>query len=374
MSTDNDMDAMLRDAGSRWRAAHSGSASSVDFDVITPVAQPSRRRNWLLVASAALIVAALAVGSAWFAAGRDHSPKANPAGPVSSGDTHGLTGIRWQLLMASGPTENSGPSGSSQGLYPPLEFNADGTVLANDGCNSISGPATIGASTITFGALATSAMGCTLDAGGTYQEHLIQTVLQGTVSWKVEDDGVGRGSSHLTITNAGAGTLVYEGKLAVQPVIDPAKMQGTWQLTNYTQTAADNNSGSGGGAAANGGGSAGGSSGGFEDGLGDILTINADGTFKIQHRCYTDAGQVGIGSGTAAWSGVHPDGAVPCPAIADPQTEHLIDALVDHVLSGSTTWTIDTGGSLTITKDPGNDLGFSPYASDNGTPSGSPTN
>ena len=354
MSTDNDIDNLLRDAGARWRDANPGGASHVDFDAITPATQPRERRNWLLIASAALIVAALAVGSAWFVSSRGHSGNAKPAGPVTPANTRGLVGTHWVLLMAGGPNENSGPVGESLAIYPPIEFNADGTVLASDGCNSISGPATIDASTIKFGALATSAMGCTLDPGDTYQEHVIQTVLQGTVSWTITDTGLTPGSARLTITKPGAGTLVYEGKPAPQPVTDPTKMPGAWRLIELDATSGSSQTSR-------------------SADYGELLVVTPDGTFKVQNRCYANAGKVDVGTGTAAWTAVHLAGSIPCPATQTQQDEQDTNNTVNKVLDGSTTWSISVSGDLIITKG-GNTIVYAPFASEQPTTSESSTN
>ena len=377
MSTDDGMDAMLHDAGNRWRAANPASASTVDFDAATPVAQSSPRRNWLLISSAAVIVAAIAVGATWLGTrgdtdgssthqvvgGAQSTPVAD-GGPVAQG---GLVGPTWKIFDVTTTTTRGSDGLDASDSTASLTFNADGTFTGSDGCNSLSGAASITSSSITFTDVASTAMGC-LDDNVTKLDGPIDAILQGTVEYSIGDAGVGY---DLSIVHDGVGSLIYfaDKGTTAPPVQDPAKMVGTWGLTQYEQSSADNGSGSGGTASGSGGSA--GSSAGAPSGLGDTLTVDADGTFTIQHRCYADAGKVEIGKGTATWSDVHPDGSIPCPAIADQKDEQMLDALVDQILSGSTTWAIDGSGLLTITRDSGNDLGFSPAPSS--TPSGSPT-
>jgi len=201
MSTDNDMDDLLRDAGARWRAANPGSTTTVDFE--TPRGT-ERRNRWLIAAAAAVVVAAVGIGGTWLGTHHDHHQGAGPlAGPPDT--HHGLIGTHWQLLFANSANPNSAPDVTATG-YPALDIKADGTMTAGDGCNTISGPAAVEGSTIRFGDLATTAIGC-VDAGVTARAAIIDNVLRGTVTWSVTDTGAtpGPGSTRLTITSPSSG-------------------------------------------------------------------------------------------------------------------------------------------------------------------------
>lgn len=355
MSTDDQMDAQLRDAGQRWRAANPGSTPGVDFDVLSPqtVSGPAASRNrWLVVASAAVLVMAVALGGTWLATNRTH----NHPQPVGVGDGSaepttwgGLTGTEWTIFDVTTESANSSDSHNASGSSASLHIHSDGTFTGSDGCNSLSGTVQITASTLTFGPVATTEIGC-LDSDVTTIATAIDRILQGQVTWSVNNAGQGH---DLSINHAGVGSLIYfEAAPPAQPVTDPAKMQGTWELTEYDQTDTSGGSGSATGAGAS-------------EGFGDKLVIAADGTFKVENRCYTNAGDIAVESGKATWSNVHLAGSIPCPATPDQKDEQTRNALVDGALAGATTWQIDGNGNLRITKG-GTTLVYAPYAQDTG--------
>jgi len=357
MSTDNEMDDLLRGAGSRWRAVNPGSTTTVDF--APPQPQPPRRNRWLVAAAAAVVVAGVAVGGTWLGTHRTHdnTQASGKGGKLGEPTTWGgLTGTQWAIFEVTKETSNSSDSTGAEGSSASLLIHSDGSFTASDGCNTLSGVVTITQGSMTFGDVATTAIGC-MDENVTKIASTIDAVLQGQVTWSVDNAGE---ANDLYIEHAGVGSLIYFGKPQQSPVTDPGKITGTWQLTEYDQ---QDTSGSGSGGSATGSGSS--------NGFGDILVIDADGTFKVQHRCYANAGKASFGDGTATWSDVHLAGSIPCPSTPDQKDEQDRNALVDSVLSGDTTWTIDNG-ELRITKG-GNTLGYSPFASDSGA-SGSPTN
>ena len=388
MITDHEMDDQLRAAGNRWRAAQPDDTRSVDVATFSAGAgagaAPARRTRWIAAAAAAVVVAGIAVGATMFGSSKHHTPTSGALPAVLSPEGQQLVGTEWTLVSAT-TTAVLTPAVKNAELVPQaaLHFAADGAVTASDGCNTISGPSTISASTIEFGELATTAMGCLANPDG----QLIDEVLQGDVSWGIAASaGPSPASLQLTITRAGLGTLVYSRSLQPPVAPDPAKIQGSWTLTQYQETLGDSTGGgavaSGGGAVASGGGAvasgeavASGAGSATVQGLGDMLTVRADSTFTIQHRCYSQAGTVTAESGTAVWSNVHPDGALPCPYIPDQQErqdEQHLDTLVDGVLSGTTTWTVDAGNQLTITKG-GDSLTFTGIDAGMAHPSNLPT-
>jgi len=362
MSTDNEMDDLLRNAGSRWRDANPADASSVDFHAVAAPEAPPRRSRWLVAAAAAVLVAGVAVGGTWLGTHHTHDNTQS----VGKGDGTeepttwgGLTGTDWKIFEVTTETSMSSNSTGVEGSKASLHIQSDGTFTGSDGCAPISGTVQISATTLTFADVAVAAIGC-LANDVTATAAKIDAILQGQVTWSIGDAG---GANDLSIEHPGVGSLIYFGdKPASPPVTDPSAVAGTWELTSYEQTDKNGSSGGGGGSAAGAGGT---------NGFGDLLVIDGDGTFKAQHRCYANAGTVLFGDGKATWSGVHLAGSIPCPSIPDEQQdEQERNAVVDAVLKGETTWKIDNG-QLTITNG-GDSVTFSPYAND-ATSSGAPT-
>lgn len=110
-----------------------------------------------------------------------------------------LQGTRWDVthVTAGPPAGDTDPNSSvSAGMARSkayLQFE-DGKLSGSDGCNQLTGPATVRGDTITFGEIASTKMACPgVDTRG------VRAVLQGTVTWKIN-------TAVLTLTHpSGAG-------------------------------------------------------------------------------------------------------------------------------------------------------------------------
>ena len=270
-----------------------------------------------------------------------------------------LTGTEWSIFEVTNETSNSASSINADGSKALISISPDGELSGSDGCNALSGRVTMTPTTITIPALGTTFANCLGQVGKI--ASVIDDVLQGTSTWTVSNAGDG---NDLSIEHAGVGSLIFFGpKPAAPPVSDPSKLARTWVLVEYGEVSSS--SGQGGVAPSPGSGGS--------QGLGVILVIDADGTFKIQHRCYANSGKVLFGDATATWSDVHLDGSIPCPSISNQKDEQHLDALVDGVLSGTTQWSFDADDQLSLSKG-GDSLTFVAYSAHSNGPSGSPTN
>lgn len=106
---------------------------------------------------------------------------ARPAadGPVGSPAGEGLVG-GWDLA-------EMGPTADFAHLLPTIEFTADGQVSGFAACNTFSGTYTTDGSALTFGALATTKIGCQRPASAVEAEYL--QALSGVTTWAVEPNG-----------------------------------------------------------------------------------------------------------------------------------------------------------------------------------------
>jgi heat shock protein HslJ len=207
------------------------------------------------------------------------------------------------------------------GGKPTFQIDAQGHVTGDDGCNTLAGEAQVVDHTIDFTALGGSQMACTGSANTT--EEQIHAILSGRVGWSVDGD-------ELTLTKDGAGSLVYRSGDSNQPQFAPL-VDTTWHLMTLQSGAGSN------GTAAS---------------VVTDVTVVFDGTghVTITHRCYIDRADADTGKGTLDITHKQLQRAVPCPAEPTQQREQDENQVVDHVLSGQATWTIDRG-RLTITKD-----------------------
>lgn len=210
----DDMDARLRQAGERWRAANATPAS-FDVDAVTGVPDTSRipvvpsraairRPRWAWLAAAVVGAAAAAVVGLVIAGGGSNTPM--PA----VGNAPPLLGTTWHL------TALTGANGASVRIVAPASLTVDrpAALGADDGCNHYSGPLSVRQATLDIGTLAGTAIGCTgpIEA----QIRLIASVLldAGTVHYSITGD-------ELTLTRPGAGTLVYRAAPATGPASPP---------------------------------------------------------------------------------------------------------------------------------------------------------
>jgi heat shock protein HslJ len=108
-----------------------------------------------------------------------------------------------QLIGKWSLATNTSPAGTSTNPARPayLVF-ALSTFSGNDGCNAISGVATVTNGRMDFGAVTTTAIGC-LAADVNGESSAIDALLGRNVTWSIQND-------RLTLTKDGAGSLVYQ--------------------------------------------------------------------------------------------------------------------------------------------------------------------
>ncbi len=92
-----------------------------------------------------------------------------------------LVGTVWHLESI---VQDEAVSSVPADLGATMEFLQDGTVRLDTGCNAGGGPVTVGAGTLSFGALALTARGCEPDASAL--EEQILGVLRGDVSYAID--------------------------------------------------------------------------------------------------------------------------------------------------------------------------------------------
>jgi heat shock protein HslJ len=329
MSTDELLDARLRAAGDRWRAAHPD-AAHVDFGpaaagapavptavpvVAAPPAPPRRRiRLWL----AATAAAAATVAAALLAVHLGGSGTPDRGRPAAGGGG-AIVGIDWTLRSL----RHADGTPVSPAVEAALRFDGT-TVQGSDGCNQLGGPARISPSQITFGPLSSTAIGC-LDPNFTGAIGLIDAVLGGTVRWSVTGD-------ELTLTREGVGTLVYR-RVAHTASTEPKALVGpTWELTGIVHESGNSGSATGSSDMAN-----------------TTISFDGAGHLTISHRCYVNRTAAQLGAGTLDLGTARLITAIPCPATTGQQAAQRQDGQVDDVLTGRVTWSVhDT--DLTITK------------------------
>jgi heat shock protein HslJ len=365
------MDARLNAAGARWRAANPGAgAGAVVADAVGELAAPrdrkaALRRRLPLIASAAVIVGVLIAGGAWFANRPGHSGGATPAGSTETSTgtgNQGLTGVTWHVyeVQAAPPNTFGGVTSiTGAGFLGDFRIDSDGTVNGEDGCNHFSGRGVVTGSSIRFGDIAITAMGC-LDSPTTRGAPAIDAVIQGSVDWSIQASASGH---TLTLARAGVGSLSLTDAQQQIESFDPAKLVGRWGLSSYEES-----SGGTGGGSATGQGSS------DPTGFGSYLSFDGAGHFATEERCYHTAGDVSFVGSSGTFSGVHNTMTVPCPYLpnaSDRTDEQKRTQLVDDTLSGQAKLSIDGNGDLIITKN-GTTLSFARLSAV--PPSGSPTN
>lgn len=235
----------------------------------------------------------------------------------TSNEAIGLTSTPWRLVGAKDANGNDLPVGGN----PTFSVGPDGQVKGNDGCNSMTGDAQLADHTIDFGGgLAITEMACLDDKVTATAQH-VDAMLRGQVEWSVEGD-------QLTLVKSSVGTLVYQ---AGSPP-PPAHLVGTkWRLTTIEQGSNANGTAS-------------------SVVTRVIVVFDGSGNVTISHRCYIDQGDVQTGANTLDISHKQLQSAIPCAATPTQQQEQDENQVVDDVLSGHSTWSIDQG-RLRITKD-----------------------
>ena len=92
----------------------------------------------------------------------------------------------WGLVGAWNLAE-MGPTADFAHLQPTIAFTADGGVSGFAGCNTFSGSYTTDGSTLTWGPLATTEMGCQRPGSAVESDYL--AALSGVNAWTIESDG-----------------------------------------------------------------------------------------------------------------------------------------------------------------------------------------
>ena len=172
--TDDDLDARLRAAGERWRSAHE-TVATVDRTAATTssVAEtaPERkpRRHWTLLASAAVVTAAIVVGGTIVLRG--------------SGDGTGIA--------RATPPRSRTPSGARRRAQDHLRRPAsisDGHLVADDDCRIVTGNVAVGGDTLTVTDQVVRYKSCVDQYGPGYYEQGTQ-VLDGSSTYTITTPG-----------------------------------------------------------------------------------------------------------------------------------------------------------------------------------------
>jgi heat shock protein HslJ len=406
--TDEQMDARLRAAGERWRAGAATAEPHPDdgFELL-PARTRSHNRRWLAVASAAVLVAVLALAGMVVAQRTDHAPSSTNATRQLSGKwidpvtratltfapgsvriADGCSTGTYRLQVAGNRATVGAPIGNvsvcggtpenqdrlqlfhqvvsgtftfvRSGQLLALSHAGAGTVLltpdgnltlvdtdwhlwkitdrdgtnivpagdpvlhidgeqhltGTDGCNSLSGDVQVRVDTIVVPTLATTEMAC-VDPAFSGSTNQIDAMLADTVHYSIDGDA-------LTLTKPGAGTLVYRAASA-----DGTDLVGrAWTLTGTEKQSGGSSTGA----------SAAGES---------VVRFDGQGGFTLEHRCYVRQGEAQVASGTVTLSNVRLKSAHPCPYTGTQDQEQRENELVDSVLTGTVSWSLD-GNRLTI--------------------------
>lgn len=218
-----------------------------------------------------------------------------------------LEGTTWGLdSTVSGSTASSVPAGMRT---PTLLFES-GTVSVDTGCNRGTGSYQLGASTITFGPIATTRMACT-DPAATTVEQTILSVLSGGIIWGIDGDT-------LSLRNGDTGLLLRpaDASAAGGALIGP-----TWTLdstvSGSTVTA-------------------------VPAGAGPATLVFNGSTVDIDTGCNTGSGGYTVDGDQITWGPI----AMTLRLCEDPAGS--LETAIVSVLQGTTTFTVD-GNQLTIT-------------------------
>lgn len=339
MNSDERMHERLTRAGARWRDVNTTPAH-VDLEAmsspehgeylvpITPLGadgprRPRRSRVQMWLAAAVGVAAAASVAIVVANLGDGGSKRGQPA--TETGQS--LTNTPWTL------TGMNRADGTPLPVVAPasLTFTKD-VIKGTDACNSISGKITIRASEpseVAVSDLASTEMACVGRPDGFDAEvSHIHAVLDGTVQWSITGD-------ELTLTNPGAGTLVYRHARQTRTT-DPAALVGhAWQLALITQGTTSASPGSVASATS--------------PTASISLIFNKNGTLSLTHRCYVVSATLSAADAKLRLTDVRAM-QHSCPEIADPTAraaQEREDAVVDGVLRSTPSWFID-GGQLTV--------------------------
>ncbi|HEY3736611.1 MAG TPA: META domain-containing protein [Jatrophihabitans sp.] len=336
--TDEELDQILTGAGARWRAANTGVATvdpaSVGSEVIPlqyedDVAPPAARRRlwpWLIAAAAAAV---LAVGISLVVT--------VPGGSDQTAGSALVPYASWNLVSfglddSSGTLVNQAVTGASFHLQitKGTHSNGDGSsIVADIGCGTTSGAVDVfhnpdgRSGGLTFGDLATAAVGCTkaVAAGPALDDVFMPTP---------------GNDPHQALWRMSGGDLVLDGsgaELIYAPATGthtaPALLGTSWKLANFTDTAGKTSS----------------------DVEQAALTITAGGTYIGSDGCNNVGGTVDVTGGAVSRNGdatgkatFHPAAqtAIGCPSAVT----------FEEVLGGEApaAWQIYGSGKLAVTR------------------------
>lgn len=339
-AADGAMDARLNQASARWRQQHTAAAQG-DFDALgltgqiqptavaasaaAPVAiavtsvaddrrHPSRgRRLKLWLAASVGVAAAVAATILIFQfGGAGQYTRPGPLGAAGTNAPHTASGAGSTLIGTDWTLVQVTPAGKPAQravIGAPFRIDSAGQMVANDECNTISGPVTVTSSVLRFGDLASTAMGC-LDPGFSppraEQTRVINAVLSAQASWSITGE-------RLTITKAGAGTLTYQAVNHTKTTAPAALANTSWQLDSIMVNNGASSSATGSSAY-------------------QRVTLGFDGTARVSGSdgCNSFGGDVTIGSGTMRFGRV----------MSTLMACAVQDDSVRAVLHGSVTWSI----------------------------------
>jgi heat shock protein HslJ len=324
--TDELLDARLRAAGDRWRAAHPEPAH-VDFrhlaadpPAVVPVVPavrgaataPRRARLWLAAAAAVAATVAAALLVVQLGGSKSKTP---------SGSASALLGVDWRLVQVVDQAGHATQAGPAQ-----LTVSADGRLSGTDGCNHIGATVQVSATELDVRGLLTTDMGClNPNPAIGIAERAIHAMLSGTVRWSVSGD-------ELTLTKDGAGSLIYRA-VKHTTTTDPEALVGPiWALSGIEHDTGNSGSATGSSGMAS-----------------TTVTLDSTGHLTISHRCYAAGADAQLGRGTLDIGKVTLTGAIPCPTAADQRAEQQQDSVVDGVLTGHVVWSVHDA-DLTVTK------------------------
>jgi len=164
------------------------------------------------------LATAVLVSTAVTACGQATTGDAGPAGRAGQGDEAGAE-LRDRTFVSTAVTEAGRPRPLAPGTRVSLRFTGDGRLLADAGCNTMSGIASIGGGRLEVADLATTELGC--DPPRHEQDAWLAALLGARPSWRLDGD---------TLVLASGGT---ELRLSDREVAEPdAALEGTTWLVD----------------------------------------------------------------------------------------------------------------------------------------------
>lgn len=212
--------------------------------------------------------------------------------------------------------------------YPSRLVFTDSTVSATHRCFSTEHDVTIDSATAMFRGGTSNEHSCPAlpDAAARANEAQGDQAIEAMIS--VQADWSVRGDT-LTLRDPDGVLVLHDST----PVDSPDLTGKAWTLTGTetVTTKGGQSSGSGSSAISK-----------------SVVTFNDDGTFTVEHHCYTNQGKAAYASGTTDLSDLQLKSALPCPSNAETTAGQKENDFVDTLLKGHVAWSIDNG-ELSIT-------------------------